>query len=212
MRRYFSASFDVDLAMAWYEEYDQKQTQDNLNEAVKACIPFVRLVFNHQVGRSQRRNRDYIEAEGITAVMTCIQGRDIPTDTPRRFKSFLYTSIYRAFIKVIQRQLAPEEFDALYECKPAPYSIYGKHQATETKIQRRDLQQSIDTAVRASFRFIGRERDACNFILDCLTGRSSQDPKFVRRRFHLRGRQTTFLIKYVTILLRHETSEHLRGS
>ncbi|MCG8432502.1 MAG: hypothetical protein MJA83_00550, partial [Gammaproteobacteria bacterium] len=58
----------------------------------------------------------------------------------------------------------------------------------------------------------GKEKEACLFILDCVSGQINHDPRLtVKRRFRIHGRRCRYLIKYVEILARSSFWEILEN-
>lgn len=198
MRGHFLEAYDAEWCSALYELYESGD-DSVLNELLTKLCPLVRQTYLHEVGKSLAGDQELIEADALLEVYRVVEEKFVPNGHPKVFSKFLRTVVVRSIRDSI-RTMKKQTFDYWKVGKdPSAEQLPSGYHA-EQSIYEEQVRAAIRDAVRSRIRFFGKERKACEFILDCWLGYKFLEPKVARRVFELSSHRTNYLIRYIRIL------------
>lgn len=199
MRKAFQAPYDADLTSAMYQAYEDGD-DSILNELITSLCPLIRILFNRIVKGHRRSERDELECNALEEMYRVVSGKSLPNDHPALFTRYLSTIISRSFMDSLNEGRT-QVFD-YWKLGRSPYNPSTGFAEVEAEILDAQVRDVIYNKVKSRIRFIGKEKLACEFILDCESGYKLLDPRVSRRVFKLTSHRSMYLIRYIRILLK----------
>lgn len=200
MSDWFDKHYDEDLAFALYSLYEAGD-DSVLNDLLTELCPLVRKCFRVDASKSEQGDQGFLEAEALNAVYELLKLKDIPVSHERVFTKYVSTVVLRTF-RDTRVYLRTQTFD-YWKVARSPYgSSFASAHEVEADIYRTQITKLLRESVKSKLRFIGVDRDACSYILDCELGYKNLYAETAKRKYGLTSLRCKYLIKYVTVLLR----------
>ena len=214
MSQWFSKPYDIGSAFSLYCLYESGD-DSVLNDLISHLCPLIRKCARIERESIKQCDRQTIEADALNEVYNLVKSKDIPTNHPKVFTRFLCTAIIR-FFKDSIRNLYSQQFDYWTVARVPESGRLPSHYEVEAKIYSEQTIRNLRRDVLHKLRFIGEERVACEFILDCRLGYRNLDPMVAKRRCNLNGYDCRLLLKHVDVLIkamlwRYGEREHKDG-
>lgn len=205
MQAIFQATYDEEWCSALYDCYESGDPSV-LDELLRKICPLIRRNYNSIVGGSLQGDQASVEADALQEVYRVVEDEVVPNHHPAVFTKYLSTVISRSIFDSCT-ELKTQIFD-YGKSASRPYSGQLIPQfAVEARIYEAQIRRNIRNTVVTKIRFIRDEGRACIFILECLLGYKSVDPKFAKRRFNLSSVRYKYLSRYIKILIKAEVYE-----
>lgn len=201
MEKYFLVDYDADLALALYEDYIYGN-EEVLDELIAQLLPLVRIV-QRKYFASSGTTSGSIEADALHELHRIVVGGGIPHDHPKVFSKFIVTCLKRAMLRSLETY-SPEIFD-YEEAGSYPYtdSFINPHEI-ESKIHYEQIKVEICDTLKKDIRFVGRDREACYYIIDAFLGYSDLREGVLRSKCKLSSRRLKYLQQVIGVRLRNE--------
>ncbi len=205
---YCSVEYDSDLAREVYEIYLEEIQLDGTSsvteEFVIVMLPLVRKVFNIEIVGDVRQHRSTLEGNAIAKIFTILVQGTIPPTNLFSTK-FFYNSIKYNMINDI-KAIQPPPFDYWKICNTphcdANNRLNGKNYV-ESKVFTEQVLNLTRKISKERVRFVGNDREACLFMLDCCLGFINKDVDFAKSKFSLKSKRFKYLLQYVKILIKY---------
>lgn len=203
----FDEAYDRESAFALYLEYEDGD-DSVLGELLEKICPLIRIVFKMEIGPSKAGDREVLEGEALEELYRVIEGKYPPTDHQGSFTKFLCTVATRSMMDSINR-CKPQTFEFWRVCR-TPYQSDHSIAIVESRIQQEQIHKLIRRDCKERVRFLGIEKEACEYIIDCLLNFNKEDASLVKRRFSFSSVRSKYLIRYCTILVKSALIERRR--
>lgn len=201
MMQQFDGHYDAHLCCCLADEYQNgcKGDQELLHELLIQISPLVGMVSKLEVSRHiAGESRDSLCVDALAHVWELFESSSIPTDHIRQFTSFLYTTIKRTMIDSL-RDCALQVFDFGAECEDPPYGELPTYKQVDARVQLGQIKLLVKAIFDHDCRFVGKERQACKFMVLCQLGMLNQDPMAAQHRFKLTKLRAKQLHAYARI-------------
>jgi hypothetical protein len=199
----FNRKVDTYRAFEFYKLY-----RDGLTKALNNCLYELAPV----IGQMVRINFGTYDPLTVESLCTDILGGIFTVITADRL-SFENEYCFIGYVKRCalnfalnySREYETKEFDLFFRCTNPPVGRVNQHSDIDIKLlcsQRIDL--IMDLFVK-DIRFIGKEKKAAIFILECVLERRDNNVKEVCVRFGVSRNRLAYLINYTNIMLKDLT-------
>lgn len=208
----FDGTYDDYLACALCGTYRNGVSKEHkpavLDELIRQLAPLVGIVFRFEIDPTLCYD-DYaiLKAEALESLYFLITEScaAIPTDSPRVFTAYMWTTIKRSMMTSI-RGTQSQIFDVWLMCHDTERNPntghIDRHEDAEIRLYLDQFHDLVLSTAINDIRFTGKEREACILIGKCLLGLSDLHPMAARVYYKLSKNRASFLVSYMEHLLK----------
>lgn len=201
--------FDKDLFYELALQYrDNKNDNDTLNELLRHAAVLVQIVLKSDIGISLGiLNCEMLMTDALEHIFVVLKYKNIPHDGPTNFMNYLWHCARNIMILSIKTYIYKQEFDSDERRYPAMGRVYD-HIDVDVMMYLDSFVDIVSSMVPHDIRFVGRDRDTCVFMAECILGkRKNVSPMAAQYRFGISRGHTNFLLGYTRFLIQKTIDE-----
>jgi hypothetical protein len=198
MRILGSPSLAFNAQVAWEAYCAFAEGHLSLDIAIRAVIPLIELLIHTRFPTVEPATQWDLAADCMLHAKELYENKGPSLKNVGAYHMFMRSSFYRVCIHGIDRYKAP-----VYDLEAVTiHSHVETHGDVEEFIYRQQFRDAVEVLFKQNVRFIGLERKACYYILNCLLERTSLNFTIISQYFNVKKKRALFFVDYVRVLYR----------
>jgi hypothetical protein len=201
-----SERYDKYVAFELYLLYVEVEDAPTLNDAWLAVVPLVGMLLKREFNRLDDSMLEEFEADAIAEIREILRRKMPPINSAESFDWYTYSAVFKHTCELLEYEIRPLKANPNVACyERLTHIVSGEHIFTEV-FTKHLPSYLLQTAVN-KIRFAGRERDACEYLLERLAQGKNGSNGALRTRYDIPSERVPFFVNYATVLLRQSLYE-----